>query len=59
MPSNKQVCEFIPNILVNCDIRARRGNNSNSNKDSELATDSARTCNSRLLPFLHPVNKGS
>jgi len=49
IPSDKQVCEFTPNTLVNCEIRARRESNSNSNKDSEIATDSETTCNSKLL----------
>jgi len=49
IPSDKQVCEFIPNTLVNCEIRARRESNSNGNKDSETATDSETTCNSKLM----------
>jgi len=34
--------------LVNCEIRAKRESNSNGNKDSEIATDSETTCNSKL-----------
>jgi len=49
IPSDKQVCGFTPNTLVNCEIRARRESNSNGNKDSEIATDSETTCNSKLL----------
>jgi len=49
IPSDKQICEFTPNTLVNCEIRARRESNSNGNKDSEVATDSETTCNSKLL----------
>jgi len=49
IPSDKQVCGFTPNTLANCEIRARRESNSNGNKDSEVATDSRRTCNSKLL----------
>jgi len=49
IPSNKQVCGFTPNTLVNCEIKARRENNSDGNKDSEIAADSETTCNSRLL----------
>jgi len=55
IPSNKQVCEFTPNTLVSCEIRARRGSNSDGNKDSEIATDSETTCNSELLFYMHPV----
>jgi len=47
IPSDKQVCEFTPNTLVNCEIRARRESNSNGNKNSEIATDSGKTCNSK------------
>jgi len=43
IPSNKQVCEFISNTLVNCEIRARRESNSNNNKNSEVATGSLTT----------------
>jgi len=43
IPSNKQVCEFTSNTLVNCEIRARRENNSNNNRNSEVATDSVTT----------------
>jgi len=46
---NKLVCEFTPNTLINCEIRARRESNSNGNKDSEIATDSETTCNSKLM----------
>jgi len=53
IPSDKQVCEFTPNTLVNCEIRARRESNSNGNKDSEVATDSETTCNSKLMLPLH------
>jgi len=49
IPLNKLVCEFTPNTLVNCEIRARRESNSNGNKNSELATDSGTTCNSKLM----------
>jgi len=52
IPSDKQVCEFTPNTLVNCEIRARRESNSNGNKDSEIATDSETTCNSKLWSFI-------
>jgi len=43
IPSDKQVCEFTPNTLVNCEIRARRESNSNNNKNSEVATISVTT----------------
>jgi len=53
IPSNKQVCEFTPNTLVDCEIRARRESNSNGNKDSEIARDSETTCNSKFFLNLH------
>jgi len=40
IPSEKQVCGFTQNTLVNCEIRARRESNSNNNRNSEVATDS-------------------
>jgi len=43
IPSDKQVCEFTPNNLVNCEIRARRESNSNNSRDSEVAADSVTT----------------
>jgi len=43
IPSNKQVCGFTPNTLVNCEIRARRESNSNNNRNSEVATHSVTT----------------
>jgi len=49
IPSNKQVCEFTPNTLVNCEIRARSESNFNGNKDSETATHSETTCNSEFF----------
>jgi len=41
--SNKQVCGFTPNTLVNCEIRARRESNSKNNRNSEVATGSVTT----------------
>jgi len=43
IPSNKQVCGFTPNTLINCKIRARRESNSNNNRNSAVATDSVTT----------------
>jgi len=52
IPSNKQVCGFTPDTLVNCEIRARRESNSNGNKYSEIAIDSETTCNSKFFVCL-------
>jgi len=44
IPSDKQVCEFTPNTLIDCEIRARRESNSNNNnRNSEVATGSVTT----------------
>jgi len=43
IPSDKQVCELTPNTLINCDIRARREDNSNNNRNSEVAMGSVTT----------------
>jgi len=40
---NLKVCGFMPNTLVNCEIRARRESNSNNNINSEVATHSVTT----------------
>jgi len=43
VPDNKELCEYEPNELVTCDIRARRESNSQGNRDSEMSTDSVTT----------------
>jgi len=43
IPSNKQVCGFTPNTLVNCEMRARRESSSNNNQNSKVATGSVTT----------------
>jgi len=40
---NLKVCEFTPNTLVNCQIRARRESNSNNNQNSEVVAGSVTT----------------